>query len=70
MRVPNDVLKIGTTFISVSLTESMLGIVLVLAVDWLLLHLVEVVRVKLERPYLFSRRHSSVPLVSEVVVIV
>ena len=70
MRVPNDVLKIGTTFISVSLTESMLGIVLVLVVDWLLLHLVEVVRVKLERPDLFSSRHSSVPLVSEVVVIV
>ena len=54
MWVPYDILEIGTTFISVSLTESMLGIVLVLMVDWLLLHLVEVMRVKLERPYLFS----------------
>ena len=70
MRVPYDILEIGTTTISVSLTESMLGIVLVLVVDWLLLHLVEVMRVKLERPYLLSSRHSSVPLVSEIVVIV
>lgn len=70
MRVPYDILEIGTTSISVSLTESMLGIVLVLVVDWLLLHLVEVMRVKLERPYLLSSRHSSVPLVSEIVVIV
>ena len=70
MRVPDDILEIGTTFISVSLRKSMLDVVFVLVVDRLLLHLVEVVRVKLERPYLFSCRHSSVPLVSEVVVIV
>ena len=70
MRVPDDILEIGTTFISVSLRKSMLNVVLVLVVDRLLLHLVEVVRVKLERPHLLSPRHSSVPLVSEVVVIV